>query len=430
MPQTLYAIIDTSEIGAYDFLKFKQDSSATCRKSLDQSKSLISFNALSITNDLFSGTMITERTFESKEIYGPSGDTSLLTGVLESIPFASTLVQLAYSGVPKKEIKDVARGALDSGIINKEDIPPIKRGLIRYSEKNNDSETDLKQDFFVDVTGVKIGNQIVFDENNQKIKNKHYVEVQSGDYEIKEEYRIQSDQYFNLSSIKKYKTQTKYRSNVDHEGNILHSQLGDNGQFVTGIKYYKKGCIGPIANNIQAYNKEQVIEILNSYEWSDHAPEISSVTPSSGGFGDSININGNHFANVTGIKLGDYEVPLTSTGNNNLSIALPQTCSDGNIEFLGKYSNTQTAKFFDYINELPTLDAVEVNLDNEIILYGSRLDNVKFVNFAPDWNEENFRSSFYEFTTQFSTGIVLPQPESLTGSYSITLTDIEDRLVL
>src|SRR5210317_24284 len=98
MPQTLYAIIETSEIGAYDFLKFKQDSSATCCVSLDQSKSLISFNALSITNDLFSGRMITERTFESKEIYGPSGDTSLLTGVLESIPFASTLVQLAYSG--------------------------------------------------------------------------------------------------------------------------------------------------------------------------------------------------------------------------------------------------------------------------------------------------------------------------------------------
>lgn len=427
MPETLYAIVDSAQLGSLNFSKLNQDAPASCRKSLDGANAIISFNGIQITPQLFSGEMLVEETSENIELYGPTGDASLLSGIFQSIPFSQELANMAYAGASKTEIKQVALNALGSGIITEEQVPQIKQGLIRYAPKNNDPKTNLNKDFFDDVTGVVINNAIVFNETSQKL-NSYNLVTRSGDYEIEENYNIVADQYFNLKSIIKLRKVKKYQSNLDFFGNVLEAKRNENGSFTTGIKYNKDGCLGPISNNIKTYNAQEIKSVLTGCEWTSIEPIVTNVTPVSGGFNDVITINGDNFYNITGIGLGDYNFEINSIAPTQITFTLPSVASDANIKLLGSYENFQTSFYFDYINELPALDSVSVS-EGTLTINGSRLDNVKFVTFAPDANNEEPQKIGYPFfNSQISSKISLTAPE-YTGAYTVSLIDIEDRLI-
>ena len=294
MSETLYAIVDSAQLGSLDFSKLNQDSVKSCRRSLDGNKAIISFNGIQITPQLFSGEMLVEETSENIELYGPTGDASLLSGVFQSIPFSQELASMAYAGATKAEIKQVALNALNSGIITEEQVPQIKKGLIRYGSKKNDKKANLNKDFFDDVTGVVINNAIVFDEASQKLGGYNSV-IRSGEYEIEENYNIAADQYFNLKSIIKARKVKKYQSNLDFFGNVLEAKRNNDGSFTTGIKYNSNGCLGPISNNTRVYDARGIKSILTGCEWTSIEPIVTNVTPASGSFNDIINIFGSRY---------------------------------------------------------------------------------------------------------------------------------------
>ena len=132
--EQLFAIVDSSYLNSLDFSKLNQNGPESCRKSLDGSKAIVSFNGILATSDLFSGRMLVEEQIVNESLYGPSGGAELLVQIQEQVPFSTELIQMAYAGKPKKEIKKVAKDALNSGTISNDEIPPIKRSLIRYGE--------------------------------------------------------------------------------------------------------------------------------------------------------------------------------------------------------------------------------------------------------------------------------------------------------
>lgn len=423
---TLHAIVNVSELDSLDFSKLKQNSKDTCRKSLDGAKAVISFGGVKTVKELFSGEMLINQTFTTKELYGPTGDQSMLSGIFESIPFSRTLAEMAYSGHPKTTIKEVVKGALESGIITQDQVPEIKKSLIRYAPKNNDKKTNLEKDFFDDVTGVNISSNIVFDENTQSIKKQYKNTIRSGHFEEEETYITKSDQYFNLKSIVKHTTKKEFAPNIDQEGNILEEKYV-NDVLTTGIKYSKDGCLGPISNNIKVYTNDEIKEVLRGPDWTSIVPQVESLSAASGSYGDTISLYGSDFYNITGVRLGDYSFLADNISSSQISFVLPSVCSDGNVELIG-HETFRTNFFFDYINERPFLNTVE--LSNDLLtLGGTRLDNVKFVVFSPEGEGEEAQKIGYPFfSSQNPNQITLSAPD-YTGAYEVNLIDIENRTI-
>lgn len=427
--EQLYAIVDSSQLDSLDFSKLNQDNKESCRKSLDGLQAVVSFNGIMALPEIFSGQMLVEEEVVQEELYGPSGDPSLLVEIQEQVPFSTELINLAYAGEPKTKIKQVAHDALDSGIITNEEIPLIKQSLIRYAPQKDNDKVKLNKDFFDDVTGVIIEDNINFDENNLKVESL-FSNIKSGDYEIEENFIVKSDQYFNLESINRYFKKSRHISNIDSNGNILYSEKLEDGSFATGIKYSKNTSLGPLGN-IKSYNKSEIREILSGPDWSVIEPQITDVVPRSGSYGDIISITGDNFYNIEQVQLGDHKINCNNNSENSINFILPSVCSDGNISLLDKFDNEFNSDiFFDYINEMPSFTGLSLN-DNVLSINGNRLDNVKFVELTPDYNngEEFYKIGYPFFQEQSSSTITLNSPQELTGDYTVKLIDVENRIV-
>jgi len=426
--EQLYAIVDSSQLDFLDFSKLNQDNKNSCRRSLDGQKAIISFNGIMALPEIFSGQMLVEEEIVQEELYGPSGDPSLLVEIQEQVPFSTELINLAYAGEPKTKIKQVAHDALDSGIITNEEIPLIKQSLIRYAPQKDNDKVKLNKDFFDDVTGVAIDGAINFDENNLKVESV-YSTIQSGDYEIEENFIVKSDQYFNLQSINRYFKKSRHISNIDGDNNILYSEKLSNSGFATGIKYSKNTSLGPLGN-IKSYNKSEIKNILRDPDWSVIEPQITDVVPRSGSYGDTISITGDNFYNIEQVRLGEYKINCNNNSENSITFVLPSVCSDGNISLLDKFDNGFNSNiFFDYVNEMPSFTNLLLN-EGELTISGSRLDNVKFVELTPDYNNDDIYKIGYPFFQEQSSSIItLNSPEELTGDYTVKLIDVENRII-
>lgn len=336
--EQLYAIVDSSQLDFLDFSKLNQDNKNSCRRSLDGQKAIVSFNGIMALPEIFSGQMLVEEEIVQEELYGPSGDPYLLVEIQEQVPFSTELISLAYAGKPKSEIKKVTKNALNSGIITNEEIPPIKRSLIRYAPQKNNNKVKLNKDFFDDVTGVVINDKMAFDENNLKTESL-FSNIKSGDHDIEENFIVKNDHYFNLRSIDRFFKKTKKILNVDDDNNILYSEKLEDGSFATGIKYEKNTSLGPLGN-IKSYNKSEIREILRGPDWSVIEPQIADVAPRSGSYGDIISITGDNFYNIKQVRLGEYKINCNNNGDkNSITFTLPSVCSDGNINLIDKFDN-------------------------------------------------------------------------------------------
>jgi len=428
--EQLYAIVDSSQLDSLDFSKLNQDNKNSCRRSLDGQKAIISFNGIMALPEIFSGQMLVEEEIVQEELYGPSGDPSLLVEIQEQVPFSTELIQLAYAGQPKSEIKKVAKNALNSGIITSEEIPPIKQSLIRYAPQKNNNKVRLNKDFFDDVTGVVINNKMAFDENNLKTESL-FSSIKSGDHDIEENFIVKNDQYFNLKSINRYFKKSCHISNIDSNGNILYSEKLEDGSFATGTKYEKNTSLGPLGN-IKSYNKNDIKNILRGPDWSVVEPQITDVVPRSGSYGDTISITGDNFYNIEQVQLGEHKINCNNNSENSISFVLPSVCSDGNVNLIDKFDNKFNSNiFFDYISEEPSFTNLLLN-QGQLTISGSRLDNVKFVELTPDYNdgrEEFYKIGYPFFQEQSSSTITLESPEGLTGDYTVKLIDVENRIV-
>lgn len=354
MSETLYAILDVDQLGQLDFSNFHQRSSETCRKSLDETKAVVSFDAVKTDANLFGGEILVEESVSQQTLYG----------------IAKT----------RKELNEALS------------IMPIREGELARKRSFNYLES-----------------------------------IKSGDYIIENKYNIINDARMLPQSIERTQILKKYSSNVDSAGNILQS-ININGQIVTGIKYNGRGCLGPISNDIVTYTQNEIKNILTGADWTNIEPTVDSIHPSAGNFGSNISIYGDNFYNITGIRLGNAAFEIDSITPTQINFTLPSNGSDDTITLLGKYNDFKTNLFFDYINELPTLNAVSI-VGDSIEIDGIRLDNVKFVVFTPDNQPQDMIKIGYPFfTTHNSSKIILAAPE-IAGNYSVSLIDIEDREV-